>query len=228
VIVALLAAAGASLGPAAPIAFYAHAQAHAPYVTLADVADLSTLPGAIRHDAGRLRLGVIGPGETKTASIDWLSARTRALMPALRPWLPDRAGAVAISAARSADGERAATPACLEARVPIPAGAVARRNEFAPAACDGTPHAAAFRFDPRLGVVRTTHELAAGELAPAIDASALAQARPGDHLTIAAIVGPVRVERDVAAVQPQGAERPVFVRAEDGAVFSAWPTDRAP
>jgi flagella basal body P-ring formation protein FlgA len=107
-------------------------------------------------------------------------------------------------------------------------GAVAGTRDVAPTPCSAAPVALSLRYDPTIRAMRTTRDLSVGETLPAIPAFALPAIRPGDRLRLVAQVGAVTVERQVTALQAGQAGAPLFVRAADGAVFTATFREIAP
>lgn len=76
-------------GVADPLVFRAETTVSGPVVTLADVADLSSLPPRLRERAERLPVATISTSRT-VLSTRAVSARARAAVPGLTSWLPDR------------------------------------------------------------------------------------------------------------------------------------------
>jgi flagella basal body P-ring formation protein FlgA len=109
---------------------------------------------------------------------------------------------------------------CLQAIAALPAGAVPVRSDFAAAPCEDVRETA-LRFDSRIGALRATRDIAAGEIVPAGAAAMLPDVRPGDPLYLVARVGTATVERQVAAAQPGRHGRYIFVRTSDGRLVRA-------
>ena len=107
-------------------------------------------------------------------------------------------------------------------------GAVAGTRDVAPMPCPAAPVALSLRYDPTIRAMRAARDLSVGETLPAIPAFALPVIRPGDRLRLVAQVGAVTVERQVTALQAGQAGDPLFVRAADGAVFTATFREIAP
>jgi flagella basal body P-ring formation protein FlgA len=113
---------------------------------------------------------------------------------------------------------------CLQAIAALPAGAVPVRSDFAVAPCEDVREGVretALRFDSRIGALRATRDIAAGEIVPAGAAAMLPDVRPGDPLYLVARVGTATVERQVAAAQPGRHGRYIFVRTSDGRLVRA-------
>jgi hypothetical protein len=83
--------------PAEQLRFEAEVSIRNDIVRLGDIADVETLPVALRHRAAALPLAKL-PAHTKTLklSVVNLSARARSLMPSLGPWLKGQGGTVSI------------------------------------------------------------------------------------------------------------------------------------
>ena len=147
------------------IPFLAEAAVPAGPIRLGSVADLSTLPTALRARAAALPVGTVRAGRRSVPGAV-LGARARGLMPVLGCWLPPTADVGAIR---------------LQVTSPpvAPSAALAALPWRQPAAV-----------------------------------------RRGDHLRLATVAGPVRVERDVEALQPARTGQRLFVRAADGKTLS--------
>jgi hypothetical protein len=212
---------------AAPLTFVCHADLAGADVRLSDVADTARLPEPLRAAAGALVLTTLPRGvDHALLASARLSERARALMPALRPWLPDPAGGL-VAVDRRAAAEAAPAVRCLTALADIPAGAILRAEDFASSACDH-PRTDAFRFLRQDSVIQAARYLARGDETPAVPRAAFAAEAPGQTLYVSAQVGPVTVARAVTAVQPAPAGRGLFVRAGDGSVFAAPAPEEAP
>ncbi|MFI4973088.1 MAG: hypothetical protein ACHP84_00955 [Caulobacterales bacterium] len=205
-----------------PIVFAAQSQVSGPAVTLGAIADLSPLPLGLRGRAASLVIA-LAPHRSDHFKISTrrAAARARALMPALGPWLTDQPDAtVGVSVANRRKAPSGFTETCFTVVSPVAAGSFAPIDDFGPAICATAPVRRALRYDARSGAVRAGQDLQPGELVAAAPASLLAHVRPGERLTLAARVGPVKVERSVEALQPAVEARGLFVRAVDGQVFS--------
>ena len=192
-------------------------------VTLADVADLSALPPAIRRRAGNAVLAQFRRGqETMILTPEWIARRVRGLIPALSGWTP-AAGAppvvVRFQGALAANVQTVSPRSCVEVIEALPAGSVPVQSDLAPASCREERSGHAFRYDPEIRVLRAARDLIEGELiaAPAIR---LPDVGPGASLTLTARSGPVTVTREVTAMQPASRGQAVFVRTADGRLIS--------
>jgi hypothetical protein len=58
-------------------------------------------------------------------------------------------------------------------------------------------------------------------------AFAMATIRPGDRVIVSTRIGAVTIEREVTALQAAKLGEPLFVRADDGAVFVGLSSRRA-
>jgi hypothetical protein len=222
----LLAAAGAQ----PEISFAPQAMAKGSHVVLADVADLSAIPAALRPAAAALPIAAFAQGQERlVVTRSQLAARVRALMPALAPWLSEPGdGTVVVS--RIAD---AAVPAGAQARCVRLARRVEAGEYFGPSAYSAEPcgparRATSYRYDARTGAVRAARVLEPGELISAPPRSLSADVEPGQTLYLETRVGPVTLQRKVVALQPSRSGQALFVKAEDGSVFSAPAPGAAP
>jgi hypothetical protein len=109
---------------------------------------------------------------------------------------------------------------CLKLVHPMAAGSFAMAADLAEAACTA-PKRAGFRYDAAARAVRAVRDLRQDEVVEAVPASLLAGARPGQVLTLSVRIGAVLVARNVVALQPARPGERLFVRAEDGKVFTA-------
>jgi hypothetical protein len=194
-----------------------------PEVTLGDVADLAGLPPTLRGRASSLVVGRLDRSSEARLSADALAARARALMPALAPWLAPASGAKMIDVRVWPDQAMRAPllTTCLRATRTVAAGEVGSVADFAPVACTGGAAQRAFRYDTAIGALRVERRLEAGEVVSGAPRAALAAITPGQPLYLSARVGPVEVVRQVRAVQSARQGEALFVRADDGSVFSA-------
>lgn len=116
--------------------------------------------------------------------------------------------------------ESQASERCVSAMRPLSAGAVPSAEDFAAASCDGRPESAV-RYDANMRAARLTRDLAPGDVIAEIPSSLMAAVSPGQKLYVTARVGPVLVQREVAALQPANPGQKLFVRASDGEVMTA-------
>jgi len=118
---------------------------------------------------------------------------------------------VAMQPAQAAD--------CLRAEYAIPAGAIAKTDAFAPAAC-GTKSANPFRYDAERGVTVTAQALAPGEIVARYPEFGIAELAPGDTMELEARAGGVLVARKVEVMQRARPGQRVFVKAADDSILS--------
>ncbi|HWA90283.1 MAG TPA: hypothetical protein VG889_09630 [Rhizomicrobium sp.] len=135
--------------------------------------------------------------------------------------------ALAILSAAMLAAAPAGDASCIRALGPLASGSVPQPDGFERVAC---PKDASrpYRYDRAGGIARLTREVAAGEVlrpAPELD---VAMVRPGDTLELTSGAGPVRIERDVTALQAARPGQRLFVRAADGQVLSVRYEDVAP
>lgn len=216
-LILLLAAAGASvtvgLVPAAEVTLPGR------QVRLGDVADLSALEPATRSRLAPRVIAMVPAGRSNVA-VPREALRT--LVRRSVPWLAVRAEAekaplairVAASLDRSAGG-------CAELARPLAAGAALSDRDLAPVPCDRKAAAAPLRFDRLDRVTRAEGDLAAGTFLGRVSAPPAVAVDKGDKLTLVATEGPVRVSREVVALQAGRAGGRLFVRDSEGNVTSA-------
>ena len=214
----LLAAAGASvtvgLTPAAEVVLPSR------QVRLGDVADLSGLPPAARE---RLSARVIAAVPAGRGEITLSRAAVGALVRRSVPGLalrPDADSSPLTLRVAAGGGERAAGR-CAELARPLVAGAPLSDDDLVPADCRAGTAAPPLRFDRAGAVVRAAEDLAAGTYLGRISAAPAVAVDKGARLTLIATEGPVRVSRDVVALQPGRPGGRLFVRDSEGNVTSA-------
>lgn len=191
-------------------------------VRLGDVADLSTVPVALRARAASLAIADLPVGRNRlTLSTRWSMERARVLMPALTPWLGGGDGSTITVRLVSGPSDRLADPTpCLVLKAALPSGAIAAARDFAPASCERNQAMTALRHDSATGLVRTGRDLQIGDHVAMVPSSELAAILPGERLYLSTQVGPVRIDRQVEAVQPAAQGQAVFVRGDAGPAFS--------
>lgn len=212
----LLAAAGASvtvgLTPAAEVALTGR------QIRLADVADLSPLAPAERSLLAPRVLASIPAGRSGiTLSRQAVSALVRRSVPGLRV-RAETDSPLVFRVAASAD-ERPRT-GCAELARPLASGAPLSGADLIPADCREEA-ASGLRFDRADGVARADRDLAAGTYLGRVSATPVVAVDKGDKLTLVATEGPVRVSREVVALQAGRPGGRLFVRDSEGNVTSA-------
>ncbi|HYD37215.1 MAG TPA: flagella basal body P-ring formation protein FlgA [Allosphingosinicella sp.] len=213
----LLAAAGASvtvgLIPAAEVALTDRR------IRLADVADLSGLAPAARSRLAQRVLAVVPAGRDGiTLSREALAALVRRSVPGLVVRTgADRAPLVFRLAARTEDGRRAG---CAELARPLAAGASLSEADLIEVDCREAA-ASGLRFDRGDRVARAGRDLEAGAYLGRISAPPAVAVDKGAKLTLVATEGPVRVSREVVALQAGRPGGRLFVRDAEGNVTSA-------
>ena len=213
----LLAAAGASvtvgLTPAAEVALPDRR------IRLGDVADLSALAPSARSRLAPRILAVIPAGRTGiTLSRAALAALVRRSVPGLGVRADAQKAPLAFRVAASADVPARAD--CVELARPLAAGAPLSDGDLAPAECREEA-ASGLRFDRLDRVARAERDLAAGTYLGRISTAPAVAVDKGDKLTLVATAGPVRVSREVVALQAGRSGGKVFVRDNEGNVTSA-------
>lgn len=205
------------------IAFDSTAQSRGGDIRLADVADLSGLPKALQARAAALTLTRAPRGPRRlTVSRRWLGERAKALMPALGPWLPSSPEGLVDVRVEGASSSQTRPPFgdCSVLKRNTVTGAAPTSDDFETSACSPSKLTRAFRFDAATGSARAVRDLSAGEVVAALPASAIASVIPGQKLFLTTRVGPVEVDREVTALQPARSGGALFVRTQDGKIFS--------
>lgn len=213
----LLAAAGATvtvgLTPAAEVALTDRR------IRLGDVADLSALAPSERSRLAPRVVAVIPAGRTGiTLSREALGALVRRSVPGLAV----RAGAdsAPLSFRVTAGADERPRAACAELARPLAAGAALADGDLAPVDCrEGAP--SGLRFDRLDRVARAERDLAAGTYLGRVSPAPAVAVDKGAKLTLVATAGPVRVSREVVALQAGRPGGRLFVRDAEGNVTSA-------
>ena len=109
---------------------------------------------------------------------------------------------------------------CMRVERALAADEFAGTQDLTIVFCDAEMAKPGFRYDPVSRLVRASRDLEPGELVSAVSAELLAGVRPGQRIILSTRIGAVTVNRQVEAVMAAPAGRPVFVRAEDGEIFS--------
>jgi hypothetical protein len=213
----LLAAAGATvtvgLIPAAEVALPDRK------IRLGDVADLSALAPSERVRLAPRVLAVIPAGRTGiTLSREALGALVRRSVPGLGVRSEADAAPLAFRVAAGTDERPRA--ACAELARPLATGAPLSDGDLTPVDCrEAEP--AGLRFDRLDRVARADRDLAAGTYLGRISAAPAVAVDKGAKLTLVATAGPVRVSREVVALQAGRPGGRLFVRDAEGNVTSA-------
>lgn len=213
----LLAAAGASvtvgLVPAAEVTLPGR------QIRLGDVADLSALPPSARSRLAPRVLAVVPAGRTGISlTREALAALVRRSVPALQV-RPEADGAPLAFRVEPAAAEPKRT-GCAELARPLAAGAPLGDGDLNAVDCREEA-ASGLRFDRLDGVARAERDLAAGAYLGRIAAMPSVAVDKGDKLTLVSTSGPVRVTREVVALQAGRRGGRVFVRDSEGNVTSA-------
>jgi hypothetical protein len=214
----LLAAAGATVSvgfvPAAEVALPGRE------IRLGDVADLSGLTPAVRARLSPRVIAAIPAGRTAiTLPREALRTLVRRSVPALD--LRTGPGEAPIAFRVMASGEDRPVRACSELARPLADGAALSNEDLAPVACRDRSASPPLRFDRLNRVVRADGAIAAGTYLCRISAPPAVAVDKGDKLSLVASAGPVRVSRDVVALQAGRPGGRLFVRDAEGNVTSA-------
>lgn len=190
-------------------------------VTIGDVLNAECIVADRRDDISSLIIARMGEPTTTFALTQ------RALKSLIHRRVPGIAFAASTSdadtrelriARKAPDG--APTPNCFSARKPIAKGAVVSRSDLSRSTCEETPETArTVRFDRTDNVLRATREIDSGEPVGAFAPPDMTYDR-NEPLMLSVGIGPVRIERQVTALQPFTSGETVFVRDQDGQIFS--------
>jgi hypothetical protein len=212
----LLAAAGATatggLAPAGEVALPDRR------IRLGDVADLSGLAPAARKALAPRVIAALPGGRSRIAlSREALSGLVRRSVPGLVLRLRPGEGPLSF---RAGPAEPQPAGSCAGLARPVPAGAALSREDLVPVGCRAGA-SPGLRFDRLERVVRAQGGLAAGTYLGRISLAAAPAVAKGAKLTLVARAGPVRVTREVVALQAGRAGGRLFVQDSEGHVTSA-------
>jgi flagella basal body P-ring formation protein FlgA len=115
---------------------------------------------------------------------------------------------------------------CLRALSSLTAGSVPQAANFVPVKCPPLRPAATFHYDRMQGSSRLSRSVAQDETVPLFPEFDLNLAQPGQKLRMIILLGAVRIERQVEALQTARPGQKLFVRSSDGQVLSARYEDR--
>jgi flagella basal body P-ring formation protein FlgA len=110
---------------------------------------------------------------------------------------------------------------CLRVRVPIAANVFPDAASFESVACAATQVVPAFDHDATAQITRTARILLPGEIVPLYPEFGADIIRPGETLQLVARSGAVRIVRQVQALQSARSGERLFVKSNDGQIFSA-------
>ena len=203
------------------VTFHSDANVSGAHITLSDVADLSRLPESVRARAAGLPLAAFGAGQSHlVVDARDLAVRAAMLMPDLGPIVAGTPEAP-VTVRRTDSLATAGSAPCVRLTRQVQAGDFFTSSDFEPAAClSSGPVWRAARYDPHSRTVRTARALNAGDRIAAVPRSLVAEVTAGQKLYIKTRVGPVTVQRLVEAAQSSRPGQPLFVKADDGQVFS--------
>lgn len=193
-------------------------------IRIGDIVDLSCLAPDLRHSVAALELAQTPPRfqevELSHAAIASL-ARRRA--PILEDLEGDDERILLVRFANVEGGDESAPTAqdCFSLAAPLRDGAIVTGEVLSPASCTDTPGAVPLFFDRRSGAVRARGDLAQGAYLGRIDVPTHRYPDAGDALSLIVPIGPVVVRRVVVALEPAPRGGALFVRDEDGEIFSA-------
>jgi hypothetical protein len=190
-------------------------------IRLGDVADLDRLEPGLRKRLAPRVLAALPPGRNSaTITRAALAGLVRRAVPGLELRLATGPAEVTFRRAQSL----AAAPArrgCGELVRDLPAGSALADADILAVPCAAAAAPSPLRFDRTHRVVRADRDLAAGTYLGRVSQAPASAVEAGDKLSLVAMAGPVRVARDVVALQPGRAGGRVFVRDSEGNVTSA-------
>ncbi|MDD3799230.1 MAG: flagella basal body P-ring formation protein FlgA [Novosphingobium sp.] len=128
----------------------------------------------------------------------------------------------AARAAGTGGEDRRAGRECFALRQNLPAGAYVTGEVLVPAACKkDTARPLPLRYDASAGATELARPLSAGTYLGRVAVRAGEIVESGRTLVLSVREGPVRIEREVHALQPSRTGRAIFVRTADGQILAA-------
>lgn len=109
---------------------------------------------------------------------------------------------------------------CVELARPLAAGAVLADRDVVAVSCDDKAAPAGLRFDRRERVVRVDRDLPVGTYLGRVSPPPAVAVDKGDKLTLISTSGPVRITREVVALQVGRPGGKIFVKDAEGNVTS--------
>jgi hypothetical protein len=214
----LLAAAGASatvgLVPAAEVALPDRR------IRLGDVAELGGLAPAERQRLAPRVIALVPAGRSRIVlTREALRGLVRRSVPGLAVRAEAEESSLTFTVAQPLEGRP--PPTCAEVARPVSAGAPVSGEDLVPAPCRATAASVQLRFDRANRIVRASGPLAVGDYLGRISVGSALPVDKGDKLSLVASSGPVRVSREVVAMQAGRAGGRLFVRDSEGNVTSA-------
>ncbi|WP_371395866.1 hypothetical protein [Fretibacter rubidus] len=111
------------------------------------------------------------------------------------------------------------TFSCYELMGFVPEGTALTRENLRPVSCDAKREKIALRYDKPTRLVRTIANANAGQYLGRVSVPKTMFADKGDPLTLQVIIGPVKIEKKVWALQPAHAADKIFVKDREGTVL---------
>ena len=193
------------------------------HVTVGELIDTEFVPEPLRATVAGRTVVRFGAHQVRIVTTDReLSARLRFVVPGLRDWLPVPTGSSVVLtrsdrslSSRSSDNIQRS---CMQARRRLARGDVPSSYDFVPAPCDGLA-AHAWQLDRSGQVLLAARDIESGETVVGVGGG-LPDVVPGKRLVISSVVGPVRVERTVTALQAARTDQSLFVRSDAGDIFA--------
>ncbi|MBV9694999.1 MAG: hypothetical protein JO261_14975 [Alphaproteobacteria bacterium] len=109
---------------------------------------------------------------------------------------------------------------CLRVQVPIAAGAIAKTDAFADAACGKVGIPNPFHYESRLGASIAERPLMPGDVVPRYPDFGVEELSPGDTVDLEARAGNILIARKVEVLQRARPGQRLFVKAADGSILS--------
>lgn len=189
-------------------------------VRLANIADVTSLPKAIRTRAGDLVVLTL-PLSISTIRVDAqrVAESARRQMPVLAPWLMDvRTQSIQVTRTDPPQptANRAPTISCVELQQDMSADTAPVGRQLPPVDCGSSRLTRAWRYDREAHVIRAARPLVAGEIVVTPDPHRMATVRRGDTVTHNIQIGAVNVARNGTVLTDTTGDRFTAIQLDDG------------
>jgi len=193
------------------------------FIRVRDAVQLDCVPASQRGHIGELVVAALPLGAREIQiSRQALATLARRRVPGL--------GELAIGDSNTAIAFRSShinvdpDAVCYALARPVRAGEAITLDALSQATCDGASRPSLIRYDSDSGVVRAQTDLEAGLYLGRLHVPPHRFADIGDQVVLTETVGVVRIDRAVEALQAAPFGGAIFVRDEDGEIFSAATT----
>lgn len=186
-------------------------------VRLGDLVDLTSVPERLRRRATLIEIARV-QNAPLIVTRSFLLQRIRVQVPQLAAW-----GETHVTQAYTIYYRSAALTkreGCLRALRDVAEGDVLRSENFVIADCEKARTERSYRYVSAERAVRSRRPIAAGTILPRFAGYGVTNVYPGDRMAFVVSVGPVKIEREISALQSARQNEQMFVRTDDGDILS--------